>query len=128
MIKFRVIIQPPASAEIEQAFLWIAERNPAAAVKWFHGLHEAIRGLATFLERCPFAPENDAFQDEIRQLIYGRGSGRYRVFSPSTLMSFVSCTFATGHGTTWSQTRTSERKCGHGHFRKCRHGDAVVML
>ena len=80
MIKFRVIIQPPASAEIEQAFLWLAERNPTAAGKWFNGLHEAIRGLATFPERCPLAPENDAFQDVIRQLIYGRRSGRYRVF------------------------------------------------
>ena len=80
MKKFRVVIQPPASAEIEQAFLWIADYNRDAAVKWFHGIQEAIQGLETFPERCSRAPENDAFKENIRQLIYGRRSGRYRIF------------------------------------------------
>lgn len=80
MTKFRVIIQPSASAEMEEAFLWIAEHNPEAAVKWFNGLQDAVHGLETFPERCPLAPENDAFQEEIRQLIYGRRTGRYRIF------------------------------------------------
>ncbi len=31
MTQFRVIIQPRASVELEQAFLWIAERNSDAA-------------------------------------------------------------------------------------------------
>ena len=61
MTKFRVVIQPPASAEMEQAFLWIAEQNPEAAAKWFHGLEAAIQGLATMPERCPVAPENERF-------------------------------------------------------------------
>jgi hypothetical protein len=30
---FRVIIQPSAALEMEQAFLWIAERNSEAAVR-----------------------------------------------------------------------------------------------
>lgn len=80
MTKFRVIIQPSASAEMEEAFLWIAEQNPEAAVYWFHGLEEAIRGLESMPERFPLAPENDAFREEIRRLIYGRRTGRYRVF------------------------------------------------
>lgn len=80
MTRFRVIIQPPASAEMEKAFLWIAERNPEAAAKWFNGLQEAILGLAIFPDRCPLAPENDAFKEEIRQLIYGRREGRYQIY------------------------------------------------
>jgi len=80
MTKFHVIIQPPAAAEMDEACLWIAEHNPDAAVKWFLGLQEAIQGLATFPERCPLAPESDAFKEEIRQLIYGRRTGRYRIF------------------------------------------------
>lgn len=80
MTKLRVIIQPPASGEIEQAFLWIAERNPDAAVKWFTGLQKVIQSLETFPERCPLAPENDAFKEEIRQLVYGRRGGRYQIF------------------------------------------------
>jgi plasmid stabilization system protein ParE len=80
MTTFRVRGDPPASAEMEQAFVWIAQDNPEAAAKWFHGLQEAIQGLETFPERYPLAPENDAFKDEIRQLIYGRRNGRYRIF------------------------------------------------
>ena len=80
MTTFRVIIQPSASAEMEAAFLWIADHSPEAAVKWFNELQIAIQGLETFPKRCPLAPENDAFQEEIRQLIYGRRTGRYRIF------------------------------------------------
>jgi plasmid stabilization system protein ParE len=80
MTKFRVIIQPSASAEMEEAFIWITKQNPDAAVKWFNGLQAAIQGLETLPDRCPLAPENDAFQKEIRQLIYGRRTGRYRIF------------------------------------------------
>ena len=80
MTHFRVIIQPSASAEMEAAYLWIAEHSPEAAVKWFNELQIAIRGLETFPQRCPLAPENDAFQEEIRQLVYGRRTGRYRIF------------------------------------------------
>ncbi len=79
MTKFRVIIQPSASAEMEVALLWIAEKNAAAAVKWFNSLQSAVQKLESFPERCPLAPENDFFQEEIRQLIYGRRSGRYRI-------------------------------------------------
>ena len=85
MTKFRVVIQPPASAQMEQAFLWIAEQNPEAAVRWFHGLEAAIQGLETMPERCPVAPENDVSKEEIRQLIYGRRTGRYRVFFTSCI-------------------------------------------
>ena len=80
MTRFHVIIQPSASAEMEEAFLWIAGHNLEAAVKWFNGLQAAVQGLEIFPERCPLAPENDAFRDEIRQLIYGRRGGRYRIF------------------------------------------------
>lgn len=80
MTPFRVIIQPSASAEMEAAFLWIADHSPEAAVKWFNELQIAFRGLETFPQQCPLAPENDAFQEEIRQLVHGRRTGRYRIF------------------------------------------------
>lgn len=80
MTTFRIVIQPPASTEIEEAFLWIFQQNPDAAVKWFHQLHATIQTLQTFPERCPLAPENAAFHEEIRQLLYGRRGGQYRIF------------------------------------------------
>jgi plasmid stabilization system protein ParE len=54
-LKYRVIIEPPASAEMEKAFVWIAERAPESVAKWFDGLEAAIRTLDTFPERCPLA-------------------------------------------------------------------------
>ena len=54
-MKYRVIIEPPAGAEMEKAFRWIAERAPQSAGKWFDGLETAIQTLDTFPERCPLA-------------------------------------------------------------------------
>jgi plasmid stabilization system protein ParE len=78
-MKYRVLVQPRAAAEIEEAYLWIAERAPESAVNWFNGLDSVIESLETFPERCPHAPESNFFQEEIRQLVYGKRIGRYRI-------------------------------------------------
>lgn len=62
MTQFRVVIQPSASAEIEEAFLWIAEHNSATAVKWFTGLQEAVQGPETFPERCSLPQRTTPFK------------------------------------------------------------------
>jgi plasmid stabilization system protein ParE len=76
---FRVITQPRAEAEAEEAFRWIYEQSPAAAVRWYRGLSEAIESLATSPQRCALAPENEFFEPEIRQLLFGRRRGVYRI-------------------------------------------------
>lgn len=73
------MVQPPASAEMEEAFRWIADQAPASAVKWFNGLQVAIQSLESFPERCPLAEESQAFEMEIRQLLYGKRVGAYRI-------------------------------------------------
>jgi plasmid stabilization system protein ParE len=78
-VKYRVIVEPPARANLDEAYLWIAERNPAAAIKWFNGLEAAIRTLEDFPQRWPLAEESKVFEVEIRQLIYGKRVGAYRV-------------------------------------------------
>jgi toxin ParE1/3/4 len=78
-VKYRVIIQPPAVVEMDNAYLWIAERAPDSATKWFNGLNVAIYSLEDFPQRCPLAEESKAFDVEIRQLIYGRRVGAYRI-------------------------------------------------
>jgi mRNA-degrading endonuclease RelE of RelBE toxin-antitoxin system len=40
---------------------------------------EVINSLKTFPRRCPIAPENEFFSQEIRQLLYGKGKGTYRI-------------------------------------------------
>jgi|SRR3954449_1326210 plasmid stabilization system protein ParE len=80
MTRYRVIVEPPASEELEEAFLWIARKDRDAAIRWFAGMEKTIESLATFPERLPFAPENDFFEEEIRQIVYGRRAGRYQIF------------------------------------------------
>ena len=78
-MKYRVIIEPPARDNIDEAWLWIAERNPSAAIKWFNGLEVAIQTLESFPQRFPLAEESKAFDVEIRQLVYGKRIGTYRI-------------------------------------------------
>ena len=76
---YRVHIQPSAEADLEDAYRWIAEDAPLAAARWYKGLVEAIQTLGSFPERCPVAPEDSAFPETIRQLLYGRRQHRYRI-------------------------------------------------
>lgn len=78
-MKYRVLIEPPARDNIDEACRWIAERNPSAAIKWFNGLEAAIQTLEDFPQRFPMAEESKAFDVEIRQLVYGQRVGAYRV-------------------------------------------------
>lgn len=78
-MKYRVILQPPAIDDIEQAYLWIKEQAPDAADRWFRGLMQAIDTLESFPHRCGLAEENEHFEQAIPQLLYGRRSGAYRI-------------------------------------------------
>ncbi|MET0397443.1 MAG: type II toxin-antitoxin system RelE/ParE family toxin [Longimicrobiaceae bacterium] len=69
-MRFSVLIQPPAEADAEAAYLYIQEHAPLAAEAWLDGLLAALETLSSMPERCARAPENDAFEEEIRQLLY----------------------------------------------------------
>jgi toxin ParE1/3/4 len=77
--KYEVLIMPSAEAELEAAYRWLFERDPEAAGAWFNGALDAFLKLETLPERCPLAPESDAFDHEIRQLLYGRRQHAYRI-------------------------------------------------
>jgi len=79
MKKYRLIIQPPAFDDLDEAYQWISARAPEAAGRWFSGFVEALNSLTTSPDRCGLASENDAVEPEIRQLLYGRRRGVYRV-------------------------------------------------
>jgi plasmid stabilization system protein ParE len=78
-MKYRVEITQEAESEIKDAYLWIRSDSPANAARWRQGLLEAVRSLSQQPTRCPLAPESARFQQEIRQLLYGRRGGVYRV-------------------------------------------------
>lgn len=73
MRRYRVIVTPSAQDDIREAHEWIAAENPGYARTWLDGLREKILGLETLPESHALAPESDAFDRDIRQLLYGRG-------------------------------------------------------
>lgn len=74
-MKYRVLIQPGAVAELKQAHSWIRGEAPTRAAAWLDDLLESIQTLERMSRRCPVAPESRSFDREIRQLI----SGSYRL-------------------------------------------------
>jgi plasmid stabilization system protein ParE len=76
---FRVEITDLAYAEVSQAYAWLAERSPVAAERWRQSLFEVVESLTTFPERCGLAPEDEWYQDGLRQLLYGKRHRVYRV-------------------------------------------------
>jgi plasmid stabilization system protein ParE len=78
MKQYRLIIQPPAFEDLDEAYQWIKERSPGAAARWFNGFVDALNSLRTSPERHGLAPENDVIEPEVRQLLYGRRGGTYR--------------------------------------------------
>lgn len=69
LMKFRVIIQPPAKLDIEAAYLYLREFSPQAADKWLDGIETAIRSLELWPRRFGLARESREFPEGIRQLI-----------------------------------------------------------
>jgi plasmid stabilization system protein ParE len=78
-MKYRVVVSEPAKAEADEAYAWISQYSLVRAQKWFNGLFKAIASLDEYPERYPLAPEAELFNREIRQMLYGKRRGVYRV-------------------------------------------------
>jgi len=76
---YRVKTLPSAEDDAERIYQWLAERAQLRAPQWFLGLEEAVGSLKTSPRRCPLAPESREFSLDIRQLLYGRRHGTYRI-------------------------------------------------
>lgn len=77
--EYRVIIEPEAVAGIESAYEWIQDFSPDRAAAWLNGLLDAIQSLSRMPARSSLAPENEYFDEEIRQLLYGKQRRVYRI-------------------------------------------------
>ncbi|MGL5035234.1 MAG: type II toxin-antitoxin system RelE/ParE family toxin [Microcystaceae cyanobacterium] len=79
-MKYPIEISSIAEEEMDKAFLGLAQvLSPTKAKQWYSGLLHIIKSLSQMPKRCPLARENQYFNQEIRQLIYGRGHNCYRV-------------------------------------------------
>lgn len=77
--EYRIILQPEAYEGMERAYTYFEQDSPERAHRWAAGLMDAIDSLKTFPARCPRAPEDRFFPQEIRQLLYGKGGSIYRI-------------------------------------------------
>lgn len=77
----QVSLSPEAERNIEEAFLWIAQSNEAAAENWYEDLMAAIMTLSKFPLRYPVSPESrlGLVDVEVRQMLYGKYFWKYRV-------------------------------------------------
>jgi plasmid stabilization system protein ParE len=72
MTSYRVEPTDKALVDAGEAYFWINEQSEAAALRWYEGLLKAFRSLEKSPLRCPQAPESLFFEEEIRQLVYGK--------------------------------------------------------
>ncbi|HEY9804121.1 MAG TPA: type II toxin-antitoxin system RelE/ParE family toxin [Leptolyngbyaceae cyanobacterium] len=77
--KYQIVIQPSAQKPIEEAYLWFSNDSARKARIWLEGLYKTILSLENMPFRCSLAFENNFFEEEIRQLIDGKGRNTYRI-------------------------------------------------
>ena len=70
-MRYEVVVQPAAEAELEEAYRYIWKDAPERAARWRKGLLRRAESLSRWPERCPLAPEDGAFGFEIRHLVVG---------------------------------------------------------
>jgi plasmid stabilization system protein ParE len=78
-LKYRVEVTRNAEREAREAFEWLAARTPQHAPRWFDGLISAFDSLSRFPNRCPRAREADDVKEDVRQFLYGKRRGIYRI-------------------------------------------------
>jgi hypothetical protein len=47
----KLVVQPPALADLDEAYQWIAERSPENTTRWFNRFLEALQTLRRFADR-----------------------------------------------------------------------------
>ncbi|MCA9040008.1 MAG: type II toxin-antitoxin system RelE/ParE family toxin [Planctomycetaceae bacterium] len=84
MKSFQVILTQNAKSNLQHYYLRAAEHAPDTARNWFNRFEEALHTLSVRPERCRLAPENDVVPEEIREFLFGKRVGTYRVLFTMT--------------------------------------------
>lgn len=76
---FEIQFAAVADAEILATYSYIRRYNPVAAYAWLIGIRARIYTLRTMPERCGRAAEADATGLDVRELLYGKKRGTFRI-------------------------------------------------
>jgi plasmid stabilization system protein ParE len=78
---FRVEVSPQALADLDSIARYIRQRGSFdSAKRWFNGIIAAIRSLDLLPERCALAEESKDLETEVRLLLHGKRSRRYKIY------------------------------------------------
>ena len=87
MTSYEIIVEERVWKDAETIVRRISYDNPNAATKWFRALMKKLAGLECMPKRHPLAPENDDFDEEIREMFLGNRHNKYRILFGSSLIS-----------------------------------------
>jgi plasmid stabilization system protein ParE len=76
---YRVDVSDLAEREAYEAYESLRQYSEASATRWLTGLFVALSSLEEMPKRCPIIREAEQIGREIRQLLYGKRTGTYRI-------------------------------------------------
>ncbi len=101
-MNYEVEFTDVAHMEVQDILLWMIGRDPNGAKRWQEGLETAAESLSMFPRRCPLAPENEAFDVEARQLLYGAYRILYTLIDSDDDGENDICTFGAARANTFT--------------------------
>lgn len=80
-MKYRVVISDEVLEEVESFLDFLDEQfqEPEIAIRWWEKSLEKISTLTIMPRRCPYAPQNEGTELELRVLIVGNGLFMFHV-------------------------------------------------
>lgn len=72
-MKYDVVLTDTARRQLDEACSWYAAQDRHVADKWYNGFIDALISLENNPQQHGLAGENDAFSEELRQVLYGSG-------------------------------------------------------
>ena len=79
-MRYRVQISKKAEADIDEALAWFWEQLAAeAGERWLVAIWNAIETLESQPDRFSLAAETEQFGLEVRELLFGKRRGVYRI-------------------------------------------------
>ncbi|MCY2964014.1 MAG: type II toxin-antitoxin system RelE/ParE family toxin [Planctomycetota bacterium] len=79
-MKYQVLISASAEQDVDRILAWFREQSATVAGgRWMRELLKRVTTLEMNPERCTLASESEDIGREIRELLFGKRRGRYRI-------------------------------------------------
>lgn len=76
---YRVVFADTALDDLRETVVWISQHSRRNAQLWLQRVRAKASTLDHNPQRCPIAPDDDAFRGTVRQMLYGRRPNVYRI-------------------------------------------------